>query len=291
MTSAGLGKTGRINDTLAADRCGAGPAQPAAPGDACCAAIRPASADRITDGRRGGSTADVAAELTSARFAGGSDAEVNFVLPISHDRLSDMLIATAAGVPGIEKGKAIFVLNAPGYEPGSDATFNQWRIRTALPTDTASEIFKQVNDTLSHQPYFPGSSNIGASVASATQQQAAVAMFASLVLILAYIWFRFSQVMFGVAGVVAVIHDVLVTLGGLGPQHVAGADSRAGVPVDRAVQDQSADHRGVLDDHRLLAERHDRDLRPHSRDARQEPDHLGRIGQRRRSIKRSAGRS
>ena len=40
-------------------------------------------------------------------------------------------------------------------------------------------------------------------------------MFASLVLILAYIWFRFSQVMFGVAGVVAVIHDVLVTLGAL----------------------------------------------------------------------------
>ena len=40
-------------------------------------------------------------------------------------------------------------------------------------------------------------------------------MIASLILILAYIWFRFSQVMFGVAGVVAVVHDVLVTLGAL----------------------------------------------------------------------------
>ncbi len=186
-------------------------AQPAAP--AMPAAAQSSPLPPIGPLSGGALTADAAAELTSARFAGGSEAEVNFVLPISHDRLSEMLSATAAGLPGIEKGKVIFALAAPGYEPGSDASFNKWRIRTALPTDTASEIFKQVNGALSHQPYFPGSSNIGASVASATQQQAAMAMFASLVLILAYIWFRFSQVMFGVAGVVAVIHDVLVTLG------------------------------------------------------------------------------
>ena len=132
---------------------------------------------------------------------------------------------------------------------------SKWQIRTHAADGHAREhVFKQVNEELSRQPFFPASNNIGAAVASATQQQAAVAMLASLVLILAYIWFRFSQVMFGVAGVVAVVHDVLVTLGGLGSQHLAGASSRSGIPVDRAVQDQSADHRGIPDDHRLLVE-------------------------------------
>ena len=79
----------------------------------------------------------------------------------------------------------------------------------------AMKLFDDAAQTLQKQPFFPASNKIGAAVASATQQQAAVAMIASLALILAYIWFRFSQVMFGVAGVVAVVHDVLVTLGAL----------------------------------------------------------------------------
>ncbi|HEY4312203.1 MAG TPA: protein translocase subunit SecD [Pirellulales bacterium] len=156
-----------------------------------------------------------AATQSSARFAGGSEADLSFSIPISHTRLLDTLQATAAKTPGAEKGPVVFALDAPGYEPGSDISFDKWHVRTTLPTDIAENVFKQVDDELARQPYFPASSNIGAAVASATQQQAVVAMLASLVLILAYIWFRFSQVMFGVAGVVAVVHDVLVTLGAL----------------------------------------------------------------------------
>ena len=98
---------------------------------------------------------------------------------------------------------------------------------------------------MSAQPFFPASNKIGAAVASATQQQAAVAMIASLVLILAYIWFRFSQVMFGVAGVVAVVHDVLVTLGALALSTWLATIPGLEFLHDRAVQDQLADHRRV----------------------------------------------
>ncbi len=149
----------------------------------------------------------------SARFAGGSEVDITCSIPISHDRLLDLLDKAASNKDGVKN--AIFALDTAGYEPGSDASFEQWHVRTTLPADAARTLLANVNDELSRQPYFPASSNIGAAVASATQQQAAVAMFASLVLILAYIWFRFSQVMFGVAGIIAVVHDVLVTLGAL----------------------------------------------------------------------------
>ncbi len=43
--------------------------------------------------------------------------------------------------------------------------------------------------------------------------KAILAMLASLVAIVAYIWFRFQQITFGLAAVVALVHDVLVVLG------------------------------------------------------------------------------
>lgn len=51
------------------------------------------------------------------------------------------------------------------------------------------------------------------SVASEMQESAILAMLISLIAIVAYIWFRFQRITFGLAAVVALIHDVLVVLG------------------------------------------------------------------------------
>lgn len=51
------------------------------------------------------------------------------------------------------------------------------------------------------------------SVASEMQESALMAMLISLVAIVAYIWFRFQRITFGLAAVVALVHDVLVVLG------------------------------------------------------------------------------
>ncbi len=51
------------------------------------------------------------------------------------------------------------------------------------------------------------------SVASEMQESAIMAMLISLIAIVAYIWFRFQRITFGLAAVVALIHDVLVVLG------------------------------------------------------------------------------
>lgn len=51
------------------------------------------------------------------------------------------------------------------------------------------------------------------SVAGEMQESALMAMLISLIAIVAYIWFRFQRITFGLAAVVALIHDVLVVLG------------------------------------------------------------------------------
>ncbi|MFK7777619.1 MAG: protein translocase subunit SecD [Gimesia sp.] len=51
------------------------------------------------------------------------------------------------------------------------------------------------------------------SVASEMQESALLAMLISLIAIVAYVWFRFQRITFGLAAVVALVHDVLVVLG------------------------------------------------------------------------------
>ena len=66
-------------------------------------------------------------------------------------------------------------------------------------------------------------------MAGDTQNQAFVALFASLVFIIGYIWVRFQRVTFGLAAVVALVHDVLVTLGVIAlSQFVASIPAIAG---------------------------------------------------------------
>ncbi len=55
--------------------------------------------------------------------------------------------------------------------------------------------------------------NFGGVVAGETRQTAVVAIIASWIAIILYLWFRFKSISFGLAAVVALVHDVLVALG------------------------------------------------------------------------------
>ena len=69
------------------------------------------------------------------------------------------------------------------------------------------------------QPYFPTTSKVGGQIAGQTQLQALAAIIASLLGIIAYVWIRFQNVAFGLAAVIALIHDVLIVLGAIALSH------------------------------------------------------------------------
>ena len=54
---------------------------------------------------------------------------------------------------------------------------------------------------------------VGPKIGSELKSNAIWAIFVSMLLIILYIWWRFRQIQFGIAAVVALFHDVLITLG------------------------------------------------------------------------------
>ena len=63
------------------------------------------------------------------------------------------------------------------------------------------------------RPQFEGLINFGATVAGETTTLALIAIMASWLIIIAFLWFRFKSFSYGLAAVIALVHDVLITLG------------------------------------------------------------------------------
>jgi SecD/SecF fusion protein len=69
--------------------------------------------------------------------------------------------------------------------------------------------------SLAATPLFDEVNTFASAVAQETRVDATIAVLLSILGISAYIWFRFQNAVFGLAAVVSLVHDVLVTLGSL----------------------------------------------------------------------------
>ena len=151
-------------------------------------------------------------------FAGGTQAGLNFSLGAGLEGDSGIgyesvkqLVQDALEATG-HSGTALEVFN-PEYQPGSARRFAYWQVKLALPEAVAQQVLENLKSTTNNQPLFPLANKIGGRVASDMKTKAIAAIIISLVGIVAYIWFRFQNVVYGLAAVVALIHDVLITLG------------------------------------------------------------------------------
>ena len=94
---------------------------------------------------------------------------------------------------------------------------------------------------------------VGPAVSSELRRTGIIAVLASIIAIIVYVWFRFEW-QFAAGCVVALLHDVLVTVG---------------IVLAVAARFRSVDRRGAADHPRLLGERHRRRVRPHPRELAQ----------------------
>ena len=101
------------------------------------------------------------------------------------------------------------------WEQESTANRASWTVTLQENVENTRSILEQLRSNVAGQPYFHSSSTIGGKVAGDTKKLAVFALFGSLFGIVAYIWFRFQRVAFGLAAVVALVHDVLITLGAI----------------------------------------------------------------------------
>ena len=103
----------------------------------------------------------------------------------------------------------------PG-EPGA-AVATKWAIRfkKGVLRDQGKKTIATMTETIDGKPQFDEVTSFASAVANEMRQSAVLAMLFSLIAIVGYIWFRFQRIDFGLAAVVALVHDVLVVLGGV----------------------------------------------------------------------------
>ncbi len=147
-----------------------------------------------------------------ASMAGGTRAELTFPEAIAHDPLAELV---QQQLDALKFTQATFRLVNPEYQSGSDARFGKWTLETTLGAEQARQLLDGIQARLAGTPVFPSSSEIGGKVAGDTQMMAMYAMLASMVMIVLYVWIRFQNLYFGLAAVVALVHDVVIAVAAL----------------------------------------------------------------------------
>ncbi|TWU16037.1 bifunctional preprotein translocase subunit SecD/SecF [Allorhodopirellula heiligendammensis] len=202
------------DDTAATAQTTAEPAEPAAEttGDDTAEAAATSTGPEMRDVEMRGyaySTSDISLGIEGS----SKDAGIN------EDGLMEALnqAAKAAKVPLNERGVRLHPIgeNTEEWSNGSALPYANWRVQLPLSGDKAIAVMKQLEENLGSDPVWISSSSVGARVAGDMVGRALGALFASLLCIIGYIWFRFQRVVYGVAAVVALLHDVIITLGAI----------------------------------------------------------------------------
>jgi SecD/SecF fusion protein len=134
----------------------------------------------------------------------------------SPDKLKEDILTAAEGL-GISLNPSLIDLT-PSPRPSdwredSTEAFSTWDIRLPLEQAESSKLMSQVAQDIERTPLWLSLSQIGGRVAGEMQQRALAAILVSLIFIIGYIWFRFQKLSYGLAAVIALVHDVLITLG------------------------------------------------------------------------------
>jgi SecD/SecF fusion protein len=89
----------------------------------------------------------------------------------------------------------------------------------AWESQLADPMWKLTTAAIGRPPQLQQVKNFDAAVAGDTQQDAFLALGASILAIMAYIWVRFGNLKYGTATVVALLHDTVFTIAALGFAH------------------------------------------------------------------------
>ena len=183
----------------------------------------------------------IAVNAADESFAEGSQAVVTLGQTASGEQqelgtdtlanaLADQLTSLGQGQARYEE--AADLLNVEGLEgSGSTAaenevkTFSKMRVQASKVIERADfeAALNKLSERMAAEPVFDEVNSFDSSVAGETQQSAIMAIMASWMAIIAYLWFRFQDIKYGFAAVIGLVHDVLITLGLLAlASYVAG---------------------------------------------------------------------
>jgi SecD/SecF fusion protein len=161
--------------------------------------------------------ADMGPVISSAMVELGIDG--GGVAAINAITLKEALVsaATKAEVPLTARviNLTPFGDGAGEWKEESSLAFSRWQVDLPLAAGDADKVMENMKAEMDADPVWISSSSVGSRVAGDMIGRALGALFASLICIIGYIWFRFQRVLYGFAAVAALVHDVLITLGAI----------------------------------------------------------------------------
>ena len=97
----------------------------------------------------------------------------------------------------------------------SSKSYSNWTVTFLSPKDDVQQVLDVFKAEFDAAPWFPASNTVGSIVAGYAMVASMAAIFASFVAMILYLWLRFQKVYFGLAAVVTLINNILITLGAL----------------------------------------------------------------------------
>lgn len=166
------------------------------------------------------------AEVDEARFAGGHQATVNFSSEINTATAHDYFMG--------ELDKIVDPNGRKKYEQASNAVefvgiagegtkageyqvkrFSKMALKTTsvIARGDVEKTLAGMQKTMAASPAFDQVNTFEGGVAEEMKRTAVMALVVSFIAIIVYLWFRFERVVYGLALILAVIHDCLLVLG------------------------------------------------------------------------------
>lgn len=169
------------------------------------------SADEVQEFSEGDEEGENQFAGFEATLSFGDEEANEAVVGVSHDTLESEV---QAALEAIDRSGVNPVVTNPKYTDGSSRRYRDWTVRLGgMEESEARQVIDGVVSSFDGEPIFPLANKIGGRVAGDMQMQAIYAILVSLLGIIGYIWIRFQKISYGLAAVVALVHDVLVTLG------------------------------------------------------------------------------
>lgn len=207
------------SDSAAATTPPAGDASPAASTPAETATT-PAPQEAI--GVPTGEMTELVLQLSGSNDDSPGVPDVDKGAKIDGNTLREQLLA-AAKAAGVEVNASLVEVAPdplpPEWRSEDVAGFSTWTVKLPLSEEASNAVIAKLTSEMQKQPKWLSLSQIGTRVAGEMQQRAVGAVLLSLVFIVGYIWFRFQKVAYGLAAVIALVHDVIITLGILAVCH------------------------------------------------------------------------
>jgi SecD/SecF fusion protein len=161
-------------------------------------------------------------DADAARFAGGHKASLTFSSEINTATAHDYFMGELNKLLGTKVEQAsnlveFFGTAGQGMNTGQFQVkrFNKMELKAAptIPRDDVQKALANMEKTMAASPAFDQVNTFEGGVAEEMKQKAVLALGLSFVAIIIYLWFRFERVVYGLALVLAVIHDCLLVLG------------------------------------------------------------------------------